>query len=83
MPDHDITRLPIGPASSYSPDTPYGPGKCEGLESASPASALGGRCSVVLLVVAVAGPTIALTVPGQPSANAVRYLADLIGFSAR
>ena len=73
MPDHDITRLLDRASLSYSPDT------SKGLASVKARMARRKRArrtaSVVFLVAFVAALlTVALTVPGQHSANAVRYL---------
>src|ERR1700693_2944587 len=73
MPDHDIARLLDRASLSYSPDT------SKGLANVKIRIARRKRArrtaSVVLLVgLAAALLTVALTVPGQNSANAVRYL---------
>ena len=73
MPDHDITRLLDRASLSYSPDT------SKGLARVKTRMARRKRArrtaSVVFFVALVAALlTVALTVPGQHSANAVRYL---------
>jgi photosystem II stability/assembly factor-like uncharacterized protein len=73
MPDHDITRLLDRASLLYSPDTPNGLANVKARNARSKRSRR--TVSVVLLVALVAVLlTVALTVPGQNSANAVRYL---------
>jgi hypothetical protein len=73
MPDHDITRLLDRASLSYSPDTSKG---LTNVKARIARRKRGRRAaSAVFLVVLVAAVlTVAFTVPGQHSADAVRYL---------
>ena len=73
MPDHDITRLLDRASLLYSPDTSNGMANVKARNARRKRSRR--TVSVVFLVALVAALlTVVLTVPGQNSANAVRYL---------
>ena len=73
MPDHDITRLLDRASLLYDPDTSNGWANVKTRNARRKRSRR--RVSVVLLLtLAAALLAVALTVPGQDSANAVRYL---------
>src|SRR6185437_6037991 len=73
MPDHDITQLLDRASLLYSPDTSNGLANVKSRNAHRKRSRR--TVSVVFLVALVAALLIVvLTVPGQNSANAVRYL---------
>src|ERR1700722_3207314 len=73
MPDRDITRLLDRAGLSYSPDTSKGLANVKA-RVARRKRARRTASAVFLVVLAAVFVIIALTVPGQHSANAVRYL---------
>ena len=73
MPDHDMTRLLERASLSYSPDTSKGLANVKA-RVARRKRARRTASAVFLVVLAAVFVIIALTVPGQHSANAVRYL---------